>query len=78
MKAGKQGHEYQEGGPLGSIRRQITTHGPNHRLPLIPLYVKAARLLVTYEAWVSHSLLSSYLISVQFEEKGKSRESNPA
>lgn len=32
---------------------------------------------MTHEAWVSNSLLSFCLISVQFGEKGKSGESNP-
>lgn len=38
----------------------------------LPLYVKTADLHVIYEAWISHSLLSFCLISVQFREKGKS------
>lgn len=37
-----------------------------------PLYVKAAHLHAMYEAWISHSLLSFCLISMQFGEKGKS------
>lgn len=42
LNAGKQGHEYQEGGSLGSFWRLATIHGYRHRLLLIPLYVKAA------------------------------------
>lgn len=38
---------------------------------------KAAHWHVMYEAWVSNSLLSFCLISVQFRETGKSGESNP-